>query len=762
MILILIVSSPAPAKKSNIGIEFLMKKEQYSKLLKRLSEFEEKKPELYRERCYDFLKARIFELKDQKDKALEIYRDFVERTTPIKDYGYFRAAEILKEQKEDYGEPLRTLVKNHPRSLLRGRAYLRLGKYYTDRGKYNGALKIFTRIVEKYPEFGREAGFLRIKIYTEINNKALVWRYTRNFLEDNLKDDFAYKTIKLLKNSSHLEPDSGLYRFYKARVFFENRKFRSAVRVFSELKDKEFEKSRYSRILYLEGKSYIRIGNYKKAREVLELLKNKGATNNWKAKAFYHLGRIMIGRGKIRKAVEILRSAFEKYPESEAGADCLSRLIRIVNKKKYTEEAIELSKKYLKNYPGSKSYFRIGVELGYHFLEEGNTKKALEFFSKAAGDPERWKPGRTNFWRWREEAFFRKGLLLKKMEKPQKALENFYTIARKNPRGLYAEFVRNSLDFSSENIDFAYFLERGRELVEKNSARSSIPFFHKALLSKDTRPEALRELKAAVKSSDEYGKYFKLKPESIDSIFGGSGDLHRRKAEVFFNLKLFDSGIDELKVSIDNAGLQDYVNLSFYYSKGKSYYDSIKYAGKASYEFPEYFPFSLYPRELKKLLYPRYYKNPVLEYSGKEGVDANLIFAVIREESHFDPGIKSWAAARGLMQFIPATARRIGKELGLNLKIDQLYIPEISIRLGTRYLHNLMKEFKNPYYAAAAYNGGETRVRRWIKNNEGSQSWNFIKTIPIEQTRNYVKKVMASYKMYERIYSEEQGKRSKD
>ena len=80
------------------------------------------------------------------------------------------------------------------------------------------------------------------------------------------------------------------------------------------------------------------------------------------------------------------------------------------------------------------------------------------------------------------------------------------------------------------------------------------------------------------------------------------------------------------------------------------------------------------------------------KYSKKYGVDANLIFALIREESLFDPLAKSWVGAKGLMQLMNKTANSLDREL--NIK-SNLFNPDDNINLGTFYLMKLMKRFDN-------------------------------------------------------------------
>ena len=92
------------------------------------------------------------------------------------------------------------------------------------------------------------------------------------------------------------------------------------------------------------------------------------------------------------------------------------------------------------------------------------------------------------------------------------------------------------------------------------------------------------------------------------------------------------------------------------------------------------------------------------------------MLAIARQESRFNPSVKSAAAARGLVQFIQETALKLAEEEGLkNFELDDVYDPEVAIRLAVRYVVDLLKLFPdNPYAVLASYSGGEQNVERWI------------------------------------------------
>jgi soluble lytic murein transglycosylase len=150
--------------------------------------------------------------------------------------------------------------------------------------------------------------------------------------------------------------------------------------------------------------------------------------------------------------------------------------------------------------------------------------------------------------------------------------------------------------------------------------------------------------------------------------------------------------------------------------------------------------------------YPLVYTGLVAQNAAANALSEGLVYALIRAESGFSPTIKSHAGAIGLMQMMPATAKLAAREKGA-FNPQRLTIPEYNIRLGTRHLRNLMKEYDGDVVlVAAAYNAGGAAVERWRKNMKGLKKDEFIESIPYQETRDYVKKVYASAAIYRHLY----------
>jgi soluble lytic murein transglycosylase len=150
-----------------------------------------------------------------------------------------------------------------------------------------------------------------------------------------------------------------------------------------------------------------------------------------------------------------------------------------------------------------------------------------------------------------------------------------------------------------------------------------------------------------------------------------------------------------------------------------------------------------------ELRFPLAHRQAVNGQAKDHGIDTAWVYAILRQESAFVSDARSSAGARGLMQLMPKTAKQIARELQFSLiDPDELFRPEVNIRLGTGYLNKIYRELQeNPVLATAAYNAGPSRVISWLpEHTQASDVW--IETIPFSETRKYLKRVLAYTVIY--------------
>jgi soluble lytic murein transglycosylase len=147
--------------------------------------------------------------------------------------------------------------------------------------------------------------------------------------------------------------------------------------------------------------------------------------------------------------------------------------------------------------------------------------------------------------------------------------------------------------------------------------------------------------------------------------------------------------------------------------------------------------------------FPSPYLDVVRRAEADEALPRGLLWAVMRQESAFDPEAVSPAHAVGLMQLLPETARAIAEELALARDDARLTSPPYAIRVGARELRKLIDQFHGSVpLALAAYNGGAESVERWASRAPGMQLDTFVERIPFRETRDYVVRVMGNFAHY--------------
>ena len=206
----------------------------------------------------------------------------------------------------------------------------------------------------------------------------------------------------------------------------------------------------------------------------------------------------------------------------------------------------------------------------------------------------------------------------------------------------------------------------------------------------------------------------------------GTRDLARAEAEI-------------LEKRADTAARR--IFLAALYAESGDWYDSIR----LSAESPS--------PAAARLSFPLGFSEHVSRFSRRYGLDEFLVYSLIREESRFDETAVSVSDARGLMQLLPSTAEEVARKTGmLRFQVSRLFSPDVNVGFGCYYVKWLLGRFGgNVAVSLAGYNGGPTNAEKWYGRGELPLD-EFVEEIPFEQSRNYVKKVLASYGAYEAAY----------
>ncbi|HEY6137206.1 MAG TPA: lytic transglycosylase domain-containing protein [Thermoanaerobaculia bacterium] len=319
---------------------------------------------------------------------------------------------------------------------------------------------------------------------------------------------------------------------------------------------------------------------------------------------------------------------------------------------------------------------------------------------------------------------------------------------------------RNLLDkFDPYEIDYW----RGRALESSNPQASREAYLrvihatvptHFAYFARQRlhfQPD-LKQIAASYQQKPPYKAVLDLKPLPFPHV---PLPPDASRAEQLMAMGLFDEAADDIPKIWPLHPMQSGLTQSLALNLGNASHESIRAIETVMNGVPDDFVPQLLPRVVRELLYPRYFASFIEADAKSYSADPTLLFAIMREESRFDPRAKSEAAARGLLQLIITTARQIGRDIGLvDVDEDDLYDPRVVIRLGAKYVATLSKELGGDRYKiAAAYNAGPKQAALWSRLAAGPGDDFFLTAVSFDETKDYVRKVLNSYENYAEIYA---------
>ena len=252
----------------------------------------------------------------------------------------------------------------------------------------------------------------------------------------------------------------------------------------------------------------------------------------------------------------------------------------------------------------------------------------------------------------------------------------------------------------------------------------------------------------------------KVLPEEAQETDPPAGDLHVEKSKLLENAGLTDYAVKELQEADGGKGANwATLQIGRVYRDAGKYYRSLQVLKRA---VPSYYSmdFSALPREYWTHLFPRPFWSDLQNYSGQNGLNPDLVASLIRQESEFNPSAISYANAWGLMQLLPKVGKGEAHELKMRFSQDQLLSPQVNLRLGTRYLKEMIDHYNGQVeYALAAYNAGTNRVDDWLASGKFQDVPEFVESIPFTQTREYVQAIMRNAQVYRLLYASQKPER---
>ena len=489
-------------------------------------------------------------------------------------------------------------------------------------------------------------------------------------------------------------PASAREAFARAVVLYRHYDYRQAVKAFAEVVEKWPRDERRAEAHYMLGRAYQRFGQYARARRTYEKVYERYDS----PAALYRIGGLQVRANRDGQAIDTYTRLARAHPGHSLADDALWQAAKAAERHSEFARAQALYEQLARTYPRREYAGEASWSVGFMQYCRGQYEEALATFAEVSGnDAEPHIVDQSLYWAGKSAA---------ELKRENQARRYFEAAAGGFPRSYY----------SSRAVSLGY-APGGSAEASRVSAQQRVA--SPLRLASGRRPPLHGE-------------------EHLER-----GDLLARlglpglaEAELVRAERLNRGDTRALRLIRDHfeaAGILDRalaLSTRLYASEGNT--------GEIGH------------------LYPSYYWEQVKAAAREARVDPYLVLSVIRQESYFNEDAVSRAGAIGLMQIMPQTGRRLARSLGVrSFERRLLFDPQLSIRMGTRFLGDQVRSFmvgptRDVGYelGLAAYNAGPRVARQWVERFPYTDPDAFVERIPYKETRLYVKKVLKNYTIY--------------
>ncbi|MFC1715020.1 tetratricopeptide repeat protein [Candidatus Poribacteria bacterium] len=629
----------------------------------------------------------------------------------------------------NYGAAIKwyeTILSDHPGSSSAQEARYQLGECYYIIKRYEAAILHYEKFMEDYPEEERvrEAAYNMGSAYQELGRWSDAYVLYQGMLRRDMKDEIAgmaVNKIRFLILSHPTLPITRDDRMYYGLTSYYAKQYKAAREELGKVIGDPDELS--AKAGYFIAESYYREREYSTAIEQYTSVVKNYPQSEYADISQYQIALCHRKTGNERKSIALLAEFATTHPESELADNAEFQIAEYHREKERHREAVGAYGKVIAKYPDSDLVDDALWNVGWGNIklrDRGKSKQALQQLLDEYPDS-----------RLADSARFWMGVNHERMGEWQEAADA-YRVLVDNRAWYYSDRAKRRIEWLGERGKISG--DAASVQYEKIAVDESVP--------------AWQNINTPL-------------PARIQGLVA---------------LRVFDDAVSELSMATKaGESLESiYYNLSVSYRKMGDFNKSRKYAWALSRLPGMKGEGGAMPSQLHRMIYPIAFKDDVFSNSEKNDLDPLLILAIMREESGYEPSAISWAGAHGLIQVMPSTGRDIARSLKIEpFRANMLLQPEINIRMGTWYLAGQMNrlgkhvseilakekvpESERSYIvkmlAAGAYNGGESRIRRWVKKYGLKDIDEFVESIPIPETKRYIKKVFNSYEIYKALDS---------
>ncbi len=730
-------------------------------------------PEAFNRNNYDYLLARLLKRRDANIEANQWLQSVVARNSPLAGYALWHQAEIarrtgnLKEEQR----LLQKMIAQYSDHLLRDRAVLRLAESFFRSGQFQSVINLLKGSVATRREYlaligesqlaARQYEDARATFEAAINSRSLDDTSLR--AAEGL-DRLGASSNLMLSEDEHLR---------RARIYQFNRYFPEARKHWLAVVTQFPNSAKRSEALFNLGRGYFLEDNFADAIKWYEQVHREFPATDDGQLGFYYVGHCYQYLNDADRAIARYEDFLREYPKSDYigyahlnAIDTLRSANRDAEAMKWADRAMALGD----SFTVVTAHFKRAVIR----LSQGNYSEALAEFTalRSRNLNVRGLSATTNL----PEVAFMRAYCLEKLGRFDEAINEYLAMPelRNGAAGYYGWRASERLRALGSNPRARNLIAAKQEafLTQSRSANSQ----GNAAVAKSAASQALRlavdqttrgEMLLVLKTA--YMKLRGYQPPTVSYSTAGrtaplagneaaaSGSAHQTIANELLFLGLFDEGAPELvEVGASRA------TVAFYCSRGECAKRSYEFGDSLLARLPDDYRLELLPRDTAEIAYPMPFRDSLARHAEPRGVDPRFLLSIARQESSYNTRVKSQSAARGLMQFISQTSNQIATQLRLrDFEQDDLYNADTAILFGSQYMKNLFDEFKHPQAVAAAYNGSEISVRRWMERSNSSDVDRFVIEVLKRETKDYVFKVTNNYLAYQKIYQRPHKTRSR-
>ena len=760
-------------------------------------QFRASDPSAFINNNYEYLLARLLERRGARSEASALYLGLLNRNSILNQYALWHLA-ILAKQSEDLAlerQYIMRLLVSYPSSALAARARERLIDSYFESGDYRATIALLKPLALATGVKGRSAMARLGEAYAK-SGDAESARAVFGQLVGASRDDYALSAaagLDALERTARTKP-SEFDALRRARIYLFNRHWPEARAHLMDIVQRFPESQNRAEALYQTGFTFFREYNYDEAIKWFERAHSEFPAKKEGEQGFYYVGSSLQQSHSYEEAARRYADFIITYPSSDLLEGAYRNVVDCFRYAGKFDEAIEWSRRIVQKYAGQ-PLATVGLYNEAKIqLTRGNYDAALQLLTRVAALPVTAKLISAPI---RGEAAFLRIFTLEKMGRLTEAVRAYLAIPdeRDNYFGHRGTERMRALMATDEGrrvieptargyrTQARAAFEGGRYSEAKDAADQAL----RLVDDESARVELLGILRKCYANLPAYAaaSRYRLIPVARQFVAQSkqveSETTHQALASELVFLGLYDEGVTELatggvtaasQVSNLNGSTNQYTtraasmqesngdvaySMAVYSNRGDQAYRAIAFGESAAKAIPQDYQLELMPRDLAELIYPAPYRDSFDRYAPVSGVDPRLVLSLARQESRFNPSVKSGAAARGLLQFIPETAQKLATEEGMkDFELDDVYTPEVAVRLAVRYVADLLKLFPdNPHAVLASYNTGELNVERWISRARSTDVDRLVTEIAIPETKDYVAKVMNSYRAYVQLYTQD-------